>query len=124
MKIRETEIPQEFGKDIFLEEYVEAKAGFFTHSLTAKTFYPFRLEGLSMEQQSALDEYQSKLHVMLKTEKADFTGFLNTKLVWANSKWYACGFSLDFPENTCGKDILYVLVAAIYQKLNEVSFGA
>ena len=124
VRIRETEIPQEFGKDIFLEEYVEGESRILYSLFDGENLLSFPLEGLSREQQSAFDEYQSKLHAMLKEEKADFMGFLNTKLVWANSKWYACGFSLDFPENTCDKDILYVLVAAIYQKLNEVSFGA
>lgn len=124
VKIRETEIPQEFSKDIFLEEYIEGE-DFLLYSLfDGENLLSFPIEGLTKEQQKGLEEFKLKLHTMLKSEKADFTGFLNTQLIWSESKWYVRGFSLDFPEKNIPKDILYILVAAIYQKLNEISFCA
>ena len=58
----------------------------------------------------------------------NFTGFINSELVEENGIIYNCGFSFEFImpdfemyEMTQPKDILYICLSGMYQKLNEIS---
>ena len=64
---------------------------------------------------------------MLSDEKTDFIGFIISKLIWAKNDWYLLSYrmtpnidELNSILNYFSKDFLYLLNAAIYQKLNEI----
>ena len=65
---------------------------------------------------------------MLIEEKADFIGFINSELIEEDGILYNTGFSFEFrmPEiidqTSVSRDILYICLSAIYQKLNEIEF--
>lgn len=124
IKIRQTEIPSEFANEIFLEEYIAGESYTYFSLFDGKNLLSLPAGELRLEQKNALEDYHNKLATLLVAEKADFVGFFNTKLVWANSKWYVIDFSLGLPDEIPDKDILYILINAIYQKLNEITFCA
>ena len=57
---------------------------------------------------------------MLKTEKADFVGFINSEVIIFDNIIYNIGFNFDFSKPNSEIDFLYILNSAIYQKLNEI----
>ena len=64
---------------------------------------------------------------MFIEEKANFIGFINSEVVEEDGILYNTGFSFEFCmpdfdmwQTAYPKDILYVCLSAIYQKLNEV----
>ncbi len=82
---------------------------------------------LTEVQQDRLDLYKTKLNFMLSDEKADFIGFIYSGLIWAKNDWYVLEYNMrpGDPEtqsilNQIDTDFLYILNAAIYQKLNEI----
>ncbi len=82
---------------------------------------------LTEVQQDRLDLYKTKLNFMLSDEKADFIGFIYSGLIWAKNDWYVLEYNMrpGDPEtqsilNQLETDFLYILNAAIYQKLNEI----
>ena len=82
---------------------------------------------LTEVQQDRLDLYKTKLNFMLSDEKADFIGFIYSGLIWAKNDWYVLEYNMrpGDPEtqsilNQLDTDFLYILNAAIYQKLDEI----
>ena len=82
---------------------------------------------LTEVQQDRLDLYKTKLNFMLSDEKADFIGFIYSGLIWAKNDWYVLEYNMrpGDPEtqsilNQLDTDLLYILNAAIYQKLDEI----
>ena len=113
------------GENIFLEEYLD---GEIYHILTlwdGKNLLSFdKYIDLTEVQLDRLDLYKTKLNFLLSDEKADFIGFLTSKLIWAKNDWYLLEYKTiptkkSAPENIKA-DFLYILNLAIYQKLNEI----
>ncbi len=82
---------------------------------------------LTEVQQDRLDLYKTKLNFMLSDENADFIGFIYSGLIWAKNDWYVLEYNMrpGDPEtqsilNQLETDFLYILNAAIYQKLDEI----
>ena len=57
---------------------------------------------------------------MLKTENADFVGFINSEIIVFENKIYNIGFNFEFSKPNFDADFLYLLNSAIYQKLDEI----
>ena len=113
---------------VFIEEYLEGKEYNMLSLWDGKTLYHFPVPYVLTEiQQEALNIYQTKMDFMFSDEKAKFTGFIVSKLLWSRNNWYVLEYQMHLEDiiiNTIlkhyNKDILYLLHAAIYQKLDEV----
>ena len=110
--------PDEIIKTAFLEECIEGMKVSLTSLFDGRNLISFPVQDLTDTQQLKLDEYSRKLEYMFNSEKAEFIGFISSELIWSGNEWYNQGFGLKFPKPDI--DILYILVSAIYQKLNEI----
>lgn len=109
------------GKKSFLEEALDGEVFNLTSVWDGKSLYSFPLQNLTEVQEDRLELYKTKLNFMLSDEKADFLGFFTSKLIWAKNDWYLLGFRMRLDKNAeINKDFLYIINAAIYQKLNEI----
>ena len=116
------EIPMTSDK----EEFLDGEIYYLLSLWDGKNTAHFQNEKeLSEVQQDRLDLYKTKLNFMLSDEKADFTGFFTTKLIWAKNDWHVLDYIMHVNENSpldsINKDFIYILNSAIYQKLNEIS---
>mgnify|MGYP004628539093 FL=1 len=68
--------------------------------------------------------YAQSLQEMLNSEKADFIGFITTNVIIREEKIYTTGFSVEFPDLDSNVDLIYILISAIYQKLDEIELLA
>lgn len=109
----------EIGNTIYLEKYIEGKTYVVTSLFDTKHLITFPNAEIPAE---LLDNYSKNLERMLIGENANFTGFINSKLVLSNNKLYNTGFSFNFLKPECNIDFLYLLNLTIYQKLNEIPF--
>ena len=118
----------EIAKNVFLEKYLQGEKYKVISLFDGKHLLTFPHDGIRKD---LLCGYSGKLESMLINEKADFTGFINSELIEENGILYNTGFSYEFtmPDfnmcyTTTPKDILYICLSAIYQKLNEIElFG-
>lgn len=118
IRIKEIEIPEEFVKDVFLEEFLDGEKFNLTMVFDGQNllFFPNGVSN-SMPDFVLLKE---KLQEMFNKENVDFTGFLNAKLIYAKNQWYILGFNTKLNVQNFEGDILFLLNAVIYQKLNEL----
>lgn len=114
----------EVSKGIFLEKYLKGEKCKLISLFDGKHLLTFPHEGVG---RTLLNEYSLKLERMLTGEKAKFLGFINSEVVEENGILYNTGFNFEFSmpdfdmwQTAYPKDILYVCLSAIYQKLNEV----
>ena len=114
----------EISKGIFLEKYLKGEKCKIISLYDGKHLLTFPHEGVG---RTLLNEYSAKLEKMLTTEKAKFLGFINSEVVEESGILYNTGFSFEFSmpdfdmwQTAYPKDILYVCISAVYQKLNEV----
>lgn len=113
------------GEPTFLEEYMTGEIIYLLSLWDGQYLASFEPEYKFTEvQEDRLELYKTKLNFMLSDEKADFTGFFITKLIWAKNDWYVLDYKMrlsqEFDLGTLKQDFLYVLNSAIYQKLNEL----
>lgn len=108
------------AKNMYLEEFLTGNIYHINAIYDTKNLFTFPLPNLNEIQQLKLKEYSSLIQNMLTKEKVDFIGFINSKLIWHNNKWYNIGFSFEFPQTDIHTDILYILIAAIYQNLDAL----
>ena len=66
-----------------------------------------------------VNDYNNQLKAMFIQEKANFIGYINSRVIYSNGMLYNIGFNFDFPN--FGQDILYLAISAIYQKLDEIT---
>ena len=117
----------EISKSVFLEKYLHGTKHKVISVFDGKHLLTFPHNDI---RQDLLNDYSEKLEHMLLTEKADFMGFINSELVEENGILYNTGFSFEFSmpdfekyQTTQPKDILYICLSAIYQKLNEIELS-
>ena len=109
------------GEKTFLEEYLDGEVYNLTSLWDGKNLLSFPIENLTEVQHDRLELYKTKLNFMLSDEKADFTGFFTSKLLWAKNDWYLLEYKMRLDKNAQIKgDLLYILNSALYQKLNEI----
>lgn len=121
IKIRQeiNEYPQEVIDSTFLEEVIEGEEIEFISLFDSKTLLGFYPENLNEAQKIGLAEYNKKLEQMFISEAPSSIGFISSSLVWNGKSWYNQGFGINFPKPEI--DFMFILVSAIYQKLDEIS---
>ncbi len=114
----------ELSKSVFLEKYLNGDKHKIISIFDGKHLLTFPNNKISPV---LLSDYSKKLELLLQKEKANFMGFINSYLIEENNILYNAGFSFDFimPDMTaisedCRKDILFICMSAIYQKLDEI----
>lgn len=113
------------GEEIFLEEFISGEELTVLFLWDGKNLIYFKTDRMLNEVQEFRLEYlKTRLAFMFYNESPDFIGFFSTKLIWTKNEWCILEFIMrpdcTFSNNTIGKDLLYLLNAAIYQKLNEI----
>lgn len=104
---------EEDAKTIFLEEFIDGEPINLVSLFDGKNL-------LSFSDNILMQEYSQKLCNLLTGENLKFIGFLTSKLIVQNNKIYALGFSSVLPDLDINIDFIYLLNAAIYQKLDEI----
>lgn len=117
----------EIAKNVFLEKYLNGEKYKVISIFDGKHLLTFPHKNIIKD---LLTDYSNKLEQMLLKEKANFMGFLNSEIIEENGILYNTGFSFEFSipdfdmhQTTIPKDILYICLSAIYQKLNEIKFN-
>ena len=112
------------GKQVFLEDYLKGEIFESLFLWDGKNLLSFPPENFTEVQEDRFKLLETKLNFMLSDEQADFTGFFSVKLIWANNDWYVLDYKMRLTEkpalNNIKTDFLYLLDAAIYQKLHEI----
>lgn len=112
------------GMQIFLEDYLDGKTCETLFLWDGKNLLSFPVQDFTEVQADRFELLKTKLNFMLSDEKADFTGFFTTKLIWVKNDWYVLDFIMRLTEKSAlsniKTDFLYLLNAAIYQKLYEI----
>lgn len=111
----------ELAKTAYLEEYIEGKETKIVSIYDGKNVLSFNNLELSAEQ---IKMYAQSLQEMLNSEKADFIGFITTNVIIREEKIYTTGFRVEFPDFDSNVDLIYILISAIYQKLDEIELFA
>lgn len=117
----------EISKNVFLEKYINGEKQKVISVFDGKHLLTFPHRKVDAV---LLKEYSDKLEKMLVEEKAKFMGFINSEIVEEGGVLYNTGFSFEFImpdfdicQTTSPKDILYVCLAAVYQKLDEIQIN-
>lgn len=111
------------GQKTFLEEHLAGKVFNILSLWDGKNLFSFPVENLTEVQQDRLELYKTKLLIMLSDEKADFTGFFTSHLIWAKNDWYLLDYKMRIVDGVkieSAQDFLFILNSALYQKLNEI----
>ena len=116
----------EVSKNVFLEKFLKGEKHKVISIFDGKHLLTFPEQNIN---KNLIEDYSNKLENMLINEKANFTGFINSDLIEENGILYNTGFSFGFimpkfdtNQYMLPKDILYICIVAIYQKLNELRF--
>ncbi len=107
----------EIGKTIYLEKYINGKTYNIISLYDGENLLTFPHQNIDS---NILTAYNNKLEKLLKTERADFVGFINSRVITAENKICNTGFSFEFIQPNTVVDFLYLLNSAIYQKLDEI----
>ena len=112
------------SQSVFLEKYLHGEKHKVVSIFDGKHLLTFPHKGVNRE---LLKDYSSKLEKMLIENKANFIGFINSEVIEENDILYNTGFSFEFLipdfdayDSTYPKDILYICLSAVYQKLDEI----
>ncbi len=114
-------------KNTFIEEYLAGDVYYLLSLWDGKNLLKFPLiQELTEVQEDRLELLNTKLGIMFSEEKADFIGFITTKIIWSKNDWHVLDFSMRINKkadiNILKSDFLFILNSAIYQKLNEMVF--
>lgn len=116
----------EISKNVFLERYIRGEKQKIISVFDGMHLLTFPHPKVD---KTLLENYSKKLETMLIKEKAKFIGFINSEVVEEEGVLYNTGFTFEFSipnfevcQTTHPKDILYICLSAMYQKLNEIEF--
>jgi phosphoribosylamine-glycine ligase len=107
----------EIAKTTYLEEFIKGQSYNLISLYDGKNLITFPQKNIP---ENILTEYNTTLENMLKTENADFVGFINSEIIVFENKIYNIGFNFEFSKPNLDADFLYILNSAIYQKLDEI----
>lgn len=110
----------EIAKNVFLEKYLHGNKYKVISLFDGKHLLTFPDKNIRKD---LLNDYSQKLEQMFTGEKVDFIGFINSDIVEENGILYNTGFSFEFKYPDTDKDILFICLSALYQKLNEINFN-
>ena len=113
------------GEKSFLEEFLDGKKYFLLTLWDGKSaYYYINVDDLNEVQRERLSFLQTKFNFLLSDEKADFIGFFNIKLIWAQNDWQVLDFEMCFNDslvvNYVKEDFLYLIHLVIYQKIDDI----
>lgn len=116
------------GMQIFLEEYLDGDLYYLLSLWDGKNLLFFNMHNTLTEvQEDRLELLKTKLCIMFADETPDFIGFFTTKLIWANNDWHVLEYIMKIDNNhnlnVIEQDFLFILNAAIYQKLDEIKIN-
>lgn len=87
----------------------------------------FCLVSLTKEQQEKLEAYKKQLQNALENERADFTGFIYSGLIWHKNNWWVLEYNVRLGDPECQAllthlktDFLSILKAAVGQNLDKI----
>ncbi len=106
----------ETAKTIYLEEFFDEPKKI-SSLYDGKHLITFPHDELDKE---LILKYNDKLNNVLNSEKANFIGFINSYVVRKDDELYNTGFDFAFPDYNIYQDLIYILISALYQKLNEI----
>ena len=107
----------EIAQTIYIENILNGEKYTITSLYDGKNLITFPVPEID---ENILDEYNTKLEVLLNKEEAKFIGFINSDITVFENKIYNIGFNFRFIEPETQTDLLYILISAMYQKLNEI----
>lgn len=117
----------ELSKTVFLEKYLKGEKYQVISIFDGKHLATFPHQCINSE---LLKDYSNKLEKLFIGEKANFIGFIISELIEEDNILYNTGFNFklimpDFTniEISFPKDILYICLSAIYQKINELDIN-
>ena len=127
MKELVEKLQEKRSKGVYIEDYLDGETFYLNTMWDGKNIFYFNMpDSLNEVQQERLDFFKTKFNFILSDENADFTGIFTISLIWTKNDWYINDFYMGI-NNTMNsnnlssdKDFLYILNAAIYQKLNEI----
>ena len=113
------------GEKIFLEDILEGDVFSLLVLWDGKSArYYINSEELTEVQLDKLSFLQTKFNFLLSDEKANFIGFFNAKLIWAQNDWHVLDFEMCFNDtlvvNYVKEDFLFLVNLAIYQKIDDI----
>ena len=109
----------EVAKTVYLEEYIcEPKKIYSLYD--SKHLITFPHDEIDSK---LIQEYTNKLEHVLNYEKANFIGFINSSVVEKDNILYNTEFDFTFPDFNINKNLIYILISSLYQKLNEIEFS-
>lgn len=117
---------QSTAQTFYIEEYLEGEEYTMLSLWDTKSFLHFPIhKPLTEVQEERLDLLKTKLNFMFSDEKANFTGFIVTKLIWTKNDWYVTGFTTNINSQdlepvleNIQTDFVQILISAIYQHLD------
>ena len=95
-----------------MERYIKGEEFLLYSFFDGKNLITFSPQGLDTK------TYSNKLECMFVQENPNFIGYITSRVMLSDEKLYNLGFNLEFPS--FDDDIIFVLISAIYQKLNEL----
>lgn len=86
-------------------------------------FFLNELPNTNEVKEERLNLLKTKLNFMFSDEKADFSGFITIRLIWAKNDWYIKKFCFNTYDTipSLKIDFLFLLNSTIYRKLKELS---
>lgn len=107
---------QEIANTIYLEQFIDGKKTTLISFFDGKNLITCSNEEIP---ENIVEDYNSKLKRMFVSENSDFIGYINSEVILKEQTLFNLGFNLEFP--TVKEDLLYILISAIYQKLDEIT---
>lgn len=107
------------AENLYLEEFIDGDNLVVTSLFDGKHIITFNSGKIDSDR---LHLYSKQLEMFLANEKADFTGFFNSRLIKSGKDLYNIGFDFTYQLPVYEGDFLFLLISAVYQKLDEVKF--
>lgn len=108
---------QEIANTVFLERFIDGQGVILTSIFDGKNMITFSDAEIP---EDLIENYNEKLRQMFLSEHSEFIGYINSEVIIKEQTLFNVGFNLDFPR--LKEDLLYILISAIYQKLDEIQF--
>ena len=103
------------AKTLFLEKYIDGEEKLITTFFDGKNSISFSDNTIP---KNIIEDYNQKLEKIFNSEHSKFLGFISSRVIYANDTLYHLGFNLNLP--ILETDFVFLLISAIYQKLNEI----
>ena len=110
-------LSSEVAETIYIEKNIDGERCILTSLYDGQNLLTFYNNNFDIVLQK---QYSKKLENMFNTEKAGFTGLINSEIIVSRGIIYNIGFNFKFVLPEQSNDLLYLFISALYQKLNEI----